>query len=437
MSTHQLFALIVGVVVILAAWLPVSIERRPVSLPVVLVVLGAIAHALPLLSAPDPRDHLLVTERLTEAGVLVALLGTGLALDRPIGLRRWATTWRLLSVGMVLSIAGIALVGALVLGLDPGVALLLGAVLAPTDPVLASDVQVGEPVLDDERLHDEDEVRFALTSEAGLNDALAFPFVWAGIALVSDQGAATWQQWLAVDLVWRLAVGIVVGVTVGWVLGRLMFGRVATLPPIAESAHGFVALGATLVAYGAAESLHGYGFLSVFACAVALRHRWRTEEYHSVLHQFTVEIEQVVSSVLLVVFGGVLLSGVLAGTTWRHVAVSLAVLIVIRPLAAGFSLVGSRVHRAERRAIAFFGIRGVGSIYYLAFAAGHGAADVQDDLWIVVCLTVSGSVVVHGVTASGVMRRLDRRRRSRPSPTRMRRPAVTRGRPRPGAPAQR
>ena len=165
----------------------------------------------------NPLESLDLTKRLTEFVVIVALMGAGLKLDRPIGLRRWMLAWRLLGLAMPLTILGIALLGWAALGLDPSAALLLGAVLASTDPVLASDVQVGPP-----REGVEDEVRFALTAEAGLNDGLSFPFVYLAIAMALAQGYSGdgWlQEWLFVDVVWRLGIGLVVGWATGACLG--------------------------------------------------------------------------------------------------------------------------------------------------------------------------------------------------------------------------
>lgn len=424
--SDQFVVLGVGLVVILAAWVPLTIDRRPISLPIVLVTLGVAVFALPWFRAPDPRMHLDAVRRITEVGVLVALLGAGISIDRPLGIHRWGTTWRLLSVGMVASIAGIALAGWWFLDLEAATAVLLGAVLAPTDPVLAGDVQVGEPALEERRLDDEDEVRFGLTSEAGGNDGLAFPFVHLALVMAAASradvgGGFDWfPRWLVIDLAARVAIAVAVGWLFGRVLGKLVFDGVWRLPPIADENQGFVALGIIMAAYGSTEVLHGYGFLAVFLSAVFLRRQRRTDEYHRVLHRFAGEIEQVVSSILLVLLGGAALT-LLEGLRWQDVATAVAVLLLIRPLSGQLAMVGSRIRGTERRSIAFFGIRGMGSIYYLAYATTvEASADRltptgSDDLWPVVTLTILLSIAVHGVTATGVMQRLDRRRRSRRS----------------------
>nr|BFE69514.1 hypothetical protein GCM10020092_028150 [Actinoplanes digitatis] len=176
-----LFALF-GVAALLAGILPRVLERRPLSMPIAFLALGMLVFALPIgLPEIDPIARPELTQHLTEVCVIVALMGAGLKIDRPLAGRRWSSTWRLLAVAMPVTIAAMALLGWWWAGLVPASALLLGAALAPTDPVLAAEVQVGEPTDEEDS---EDEVRFALTSEAGLNDGLALPFVYAAIAVV-------------------------------------------------------------------------------------------------------------------------------------------------------------------------------------------------------------------------------------------------------------
>src|SRR3954453_5151760 len=212
------FALI-GVGALLAGILPRLVERRPLSLPIAFLALGVVVSALPVgLPEIDPLTHPTIAEHLTEAGVIVALMGAGLKIDRPVGWRRWASTWRLLVIAMPVTIAAVALLGWWWAGLAPAVALLLGATLAPTDPVLAAEVQVGEPTDEEDS---EDEVRFALTSEAGLNDGLAFPFVYAALAMLAAGGGLGWLAgWAVDDVLLKGVIGVVGGGGGGKLLGR-------------------------------------------------------------------------------------------------------------------------------------------------------------------------------------------------------------------------
>ncbi len=407
LDRYDLLVAVAGAFVLALAALPLVVRRLPLSLPIVLVAAGAGLTLLPNQGEPpDPREHLEVVERLTEFVVLVSLMGAGLKLDTPLGLRRWATTWRLLGVTMPLSIAGIALLSWLLLDLSWPAALLLGAALAPTDPVLAADVQVGPPGQGEE---EEDHVRFALTSEAGLNDSLAFPFVNLALALVATQSSWSvhWTlEWLAVDVVWKIAAGI----TGGWLVGRLAAFLLFRMPEqvkLARAGDGFVAIGVTLLAYGLTELAHGYGFLAVFCAAVTIRNGERGHEIHHRLHDFADEVERIATAALLVMFGASLVSGLLAPLTAPMVLVAVLAIVAVRPLAGLAGLAGKRSPTGERLAIAFFGIRGMGTVYYLAYGLHegrftHAEAEV---LWAVAALAIALSILVHGTTATPVMRR--------------------------------
>ena len=258
MDPYKLMLALAGLALIGAAWLPHLLKRQPLTFPIVYVAIGIGLYSLPLqLPDPDPLQYSLVTERLTELVVLVALVGAGLRIDTPFGWRRWSVTWRLLGLTMPLCIVAGALLGLYWLGLGLASALLLGAVLAPTDPVLAADVQVGPP-----KSGDEDEVRFGLTSEAGLNDALAFPFVHLAI-LAAAGGLATQAgltDWFSIKVGWKLLAGLGAGLLIGKVLGHLLFRSRRGLSKLAD---GLIALAATLITYALAEMINGYGFLAV------------------------------------------------------------------------------------------------------------------------------------------------------------------------------
>ncbi|MEU9981786.1 cation:proton antiporter [Streptomyces sp. NPDC050856] len=403
-----------GVGALAAAVLPRVVFKRPFSMPMVFLAAGVLVYLLPVpLPAVDPiRDRLWV-EHITEVCVIVSLMGAGLAINRPMGPRSWAGTWRLLGITMPLSIAVTAVLAWTLLDWPPAAALLLAAVLAPTDPVLAAEVRVGEPTDSED---DEDEVRFTLTSEAGLNDGLAFPFVLAALALAAAAGtgwSAGWiGEWVLADVLGRIAVGVLAGVVVGRLLGWMFFRARAQELRLSEHMEGFVALGATFLAYGVTELLHGYGFLAVFLTACTLRAAERSHGYHNVLHEFTEQIERLLTVVLLFLLGGFIATGGLAALSWQGAAVSLLLLLVVRPVTGWLGQLGFGAGPRERVVTAVFGLRGIGSLFYLAYAFGHhDFGGLAGPLWAAVAFTVLVSVILHGATATPVITRLDRLRR--------------------------
>ncbi len=404
MDLYKFELLLAGLAVLGAAVIPRALASRPLSMPIVYVLLGIGVFLLPLpLDAPDPVEHTEATERLTELAVIVSLTGAGLSLDRRLGWRSWGVTWRLLGLAMPITIGLVALIGWGALGLAPALALLLGGVLAPTDPVLAADVQVGPP---GDSEGEEDEVRFALTSEAGLNDGLAFPFTNAGIAAVGASSLGAWLGgWVLDDVVIKLSVGLVAG----WVLGRaiawLAF-RWNARGMLAETSEGFVAIAITLVVYGATELLHGYGFLAVFVAAVTIRNQERDHDYHRELHDVAASAERLLMAGLLVLFGGALVGGLLGPLGWKDAVAGIVIVLVIRPLSAAVALAGCGLPRKELAAIAFFGIRGIGSAYYLAHAVVEVDLGEPQRMWAIVGFVILVSVLLHGVTATPVMRQV-------------------------------
>lgn len=406
-----------GLAVFVAAIVPKLLRNAPFSMPMVFLAAGfAVFWLLGDLPDPDPVLHADFTMHLPEVCVIISLMGAGLALDRPVGRRRWATTWRMLGIAMPLCMLGLTLLGLWVLGLGLAAALLVAAVLAPTDPVLASEVQVGEPADEDEETDKEDEVRFGLTSEAGLNDGLAFPFVYLAIAMsVVGTSPSDWfPEWFAVDVLWRIGMGVLLGFGTGKMLARLFFSARHDSMRLSNHSEGFVALAATFLAYGVTEMIEGYGFIAVFVCAVTIRAAEHTHGYHKVLHSYVEQLERLMTVVILVLLGGAIARGLLAGIGWAEVAVALAFLILVRPLSGWLALARGKTGPRERIAISFFGIRGIGSLYYLAYALGKGGFGAQADyLWSVVGLVVAASVVLHGATTAPVMQRLDRLRERR------------------------
>ncbi len=407
MDLYKLALALVGLALLGAAWLPHLLKRHPLTFPIVYLLVGAGLYTLPLPLPPaDPIRFPAVAERLTELAVLIALTGVGLRIDTRFGWRRWSITWRLLGITMPLTILAGFWLGQQWLGYGAAAALLLGAVLAPTDPVLASDVQVDPP-----GEGGEDPVRFALTSEAGLNDGLAFPFVWLAVALALAAAGEPmdWGRWLALDVLWRVLGGVAIGAVVGYALMHLIF-RSEDEPTLASSSDGLTALAITLLVYGVAELCQAYGFLAVFVAALVIRQQERDHDYHATLDLFAHQCEKLLMGLLLLLLGGAVASGILQALSWREVVFALAFVLLVRPLSGWLGLLGTRLPSRERWIIAVFGVRGIGSLYYLAFATHHADFGNTEALWAVVCLVVVLSILLHGLSAQRVLEWMDRRR---------------------------
>jgi sodium/hydrogen antiporter len=398
----------VGTGIIVAYWIPRFFSGREPAASALLIVAGAMAFSfIPgMPAAPDPRTAPRLWELTSELAVIVALFGTGLRIDNLTSYRRWRPTVRLLAVVMPLTIAAVALLGWLLAGMTLAGALLLGAVLAPTDPVLAGDVQVGPPTEGGEH-----PVRFSLTAEAGLNDGLAFPFVYLAL-IVAAEGFApgSWGlEWFARDVVYRIVVGLAAGAGLGWLLGKILFA-VPRGNALADTGSGVLALAGVLFCYGATELIEGYGFIAAFVAGLALRRAEAEHEFHGKLHGFTLAIEHALTAILLILIGSVL-PILWPELDWPHIGIAVALLLVIRPVIGWLGLMGTGLRPRERVVVAVFGVRGIGSIYYLGYATSHLELVNEGQLWATIALTIALSTLVHGLTAGAAVERVTREER--------------------------
>lgn len=382
----------------------------------------------------DPLENAALLERVTEVAVIISLFNAGLKLRLPLSDREWRVSLRLALGAMVLTVGMVAVVGVGALGLPLGAALLLGAVLSPTDPVLASDVQVSHAL-------DRDRLRFGLTGEAGLNDGTAFPFVMLGLGVLGlhEVGTGLWR-WVVLDVLWATATGLIVGVVLGDRVGRL----VLYLRKHHREAVGLdelLALGLIALSYGTALLAKGYGFLAVFAAGLALRRIERKhtgtrpaeeveeaarakdkleaathpEHAHAYMANtvlgFNEALERI-AEVAVVVALGLLL----ASTPFPPEVLWLAPLLffVLRPLSVTLSLLGSRADTHQRVLMAWFGVRGIGSLYYLFYAIEHGVeGGLASRLVSLVLWVVAVSIAVHGISVTPLMKRYEARAKRR------------------------
>lgn len=414
------------------------LKRLPVTGAVLYLLIGIAAGPLGLgIVRLDPIADAGLLELLTELAVIVSLFTAGLKLRDPVTDPRWRRPIRLATVSMAVTVGLVALVGHLALALPLGAAVVLGAVLAPTDPVLASDVQVEKPT-------DRDELRFSLTGEAGFNDGSAFPFVMLGLGLLGiHELGPLGARWLAVDVGWAVVGGLVVGA----VLGTLVAHLVLYLRRTHREAVGldeFLCLGLIGLSYGVALLLGTYAFLAVFAAGLAVRRIERTtsedigladdELARSLIEPlppetaldeargpaymarellgFNERLERI-GEVAVVVLIGALLSTTPfpADLVWF----APLVFLVIRPVAVAVGLLGGTTPRPLLALFGWFGIRGIGSLYYLSFAIVHGLGESAPALSAITLWVVALSIVVHGVSVTPLMRRYEgwRERRAR------------------------
>ncbi len=407
LENYNLLLLIGGFAFLLGAMFPILFKRTPISLPILQVLFGiAIGYWWTGLTFLDPIDNGLTIEKVTEIVVLVSLVGAGIKIDTALTWQLWRPTVRLLLITMPICIFTMAALGYYTFGLSIGAAILLGAVLAPTDPVLAASIQVGPP-----NTGGEDATRFTLTSEAGLNDGLAFPFVYLAIKLAeafSEGKRFTGEMlgsWFIQDVLWQIGAGVIVGIIVGKVLAKIVFSKRTKGTALSQ---GYVVIALTLLAYGLAEYIHSYGFIAVFIAAFAFRRSESEHEYHEKLHDFAEQSEGLLMSIVLVGFGILIGQGLQSGIelTWQVYAVSFAFLILIRPLGGIIALSGIDMHHTEKYAISALGIRGIGTLYYLSYALNQGyfADDDALKLWIVCSIVILASIFVHGLSAPNLLK---------------------------------
>lgn len=418
--------LIIGAVLLFMALTAARIKRLPLSTAIVYLCVGVLLGP----SFADqfhfnPLEHSALLEVITEIAVIISLFAAGLKLAAPMGERIWWMPFRLATVSMVATVGLTALVGVALLDLPLGAAVLLGAVLAPTDPVLATDVQIRGP-------GDDDRLRFALTGEAGLNDGTAFPMVMLGLGLLGlHEVGDGFSRWWLVDVLWASFSGLGLGAGLG-AGTALLTRRLAARGIYSEFTEDFLGLGLIAVSYGLALLLHGYGFLAVFAAAFAFHRaemRFGTvaggsagenrdgsgsngQDGHmaTVTLGFVETLERLGEVVLLILLGGMLFVD-----SWQvsYVAAALLLIFVIRPVSVFLGLVGSEGTLVTKATIGWFGVRGIGSLYYLMYAIQHGLeTPLSVTLVSVVLITITLSILLHGVTVTPLMRLYSRRKRT-------------------------
>ena len=407
-DTFPIGLLFIGLAVFAAVGAMSHEHERAFSASLIYLGLGALAAlVIQLFDIPwiDPFGDAKVIQHIAEVALIFALFSSGLKLDRALRWREWGSVARMLALAMPLTMAGIALFGTQVMGLSLGAALLLGAMLAPTDPVLAGDIGVGPP--GDEAEH---EPNFALTAEAGGNDGLAFPLVLLGLFVAKEGGTGWLGEWLVADLLYACAAGAAIGAAVGW-SAAWSVRRLRDRELLAPAFDGYHSIATALVLYGAAEVAGGYGFLAVFVGGLAFRRYEHDHELNGRVHEGAEQVEKFMELAAILLLGSLLTAAGLTAPGWEGWLLAIVLIVVIRPLAVFFSLIRSQVETAGGRTfVAWFGVRGVGTIYYTAIVVGAGVLSGGEEklvVWTAIaCVIVS--IVVHGVTGGPALRLLFR-----------------------------
>jgi NhaP-type Na+/H+ or K+/H+ antiporter len=438
MTNAQWFLLVGGL--LLARGLTSSLLKRlPVTPAIIYLAVGLLVGPMVFnVFHFNPLKESALLEVLTEVAVLISLFSAGIKMPVPVSFARWRTPILLASVSMAVSVGMVAAFAYYLLGLPLGAGVLLGAILAPTDPVLATDVQIRHP-------GDRDQLRFTLTCEAGMNDGSAFPFVVLGMGLLGLHELGEFGlRWALVDVLWATVAGIAIGVISGAVLGRLGW-KLRSEPNEHKLMDDFLGLGLIGVVYGLSVLVGAWGFLAVFFAAVALRqtelklagtsrdypdqpqtHRIEPEAANASPDNeppptvsggslvFKEHLERLSELMLVLLIGGTLF---LDSWSWRALGLALFLFMVARPVSVLTSLLGTRTSWPIRGMVGWFGVRGIGSLYYLMYAIQHGLPeDLALELIQLTLIAVSLSILVHGTSVKPLMSRFWRHRKRLPTP---------------------
>ncbi|NJM75823.1 MAG: sodium:proton antiporter [Acaryochloridaceae cyanobacterium RU_4_10] len=407
MDTYILNFLVIGLLLVFVTLGSGWIALSPFSYALIYLVVGIFLgpYGIRLI---ELRPQAEILERLTEFAVLISLFGCGLKMNRPLNPWAWNSTARLIGFLMPLCIFALAVLGHTLLDLPWGAAILLGAILSPTDPVLASEIQL---------LHaeDRDELRFGLTSEGGLNDALAFPFVYFGIYYIKDAQWQNWfQQWVLVDVCWAIAAGIGMGILVAKLVTWISL-RSQRIKPADALMEDFVMIGIVAIAYSLTELVNGYGFLAVFIAGMTVQRLHTKPEIYNSQLEFAERIEKLMEVGIILLLGSSLRIEPMIRFAGEILVVAVALIFIIRPVGAWISTLGSPLQATRRLLYGWLGIRGIGSLYYLSYAFGEGlSGEIGEKIAWIVYFTVVISIILHGISATPLMtwyeKRLTRRK---------------------------
>ena len=411
--------ILIGGLLLGMGFIPTTLKRLPVTSAIIYLAVGILVGPMVLnLFHFNPLKESALLETLTEAAVLISLFSAGVKMPVPISVARWRPPVLLAVVSMAVTVGLIAALAYYVLELPLGAAILIGAIVAPTDPVLATDVQI-------RHADDRDRLRYTLTCEAGINDGSAFPFVMLGLGLLGlhDIGESG-LRWVLVDVLWATSAGIVIGVVLGSALGRLAC-TLRRKHPEHKLLDDFLGLGLIGLVYGLSVYVNAWGFLAVFFAAVALRqtelkfsgikpespkrlHTGKTKHTDAQPTRtsegsliFGEHLERLSEVLLILLIGGMLF---VDSWSWQAVGFALFLFMVVRPVSVLVGLVGTGTPWNIQSMVGWFGVRGIGSLYYLMYAIQQGLPkELALQLIHLTLMVVTLSILVHGISVKPLM----------------------------------
>lgn len=401
---YNFYLIAVGIITLLAAVIPNVFDKKRLTPPIIYIFIGTIiAFAGRKYTDFDVMQHTDIIRRVSEFVVIIALTNAGLKIKKPFAWETWKYSFKLLIITMPLTIICAALTGWWLLNLAPAAAVLFGALIAPTDPVLASELQTSRP-----SKKDLSKIRLGLTSEAGLNDGLAFPFTYFAIFMAAEgNDYMQWiGKWFYIEVLYKIAAGILIGFITGWLLYKIIF-KMTSKSHHSHISRGILSLALTLLPYGITELCGGYGFIAVFIAACIFSRSEEKVKYMDSLHDFTEEIEQIFVAFIFIFFGIYLSASIDKLLDFRVIIAALIVLLIIRPFSGWIALYKTDLSGFQKFTLSFYGIRGVGSIFYLMYAFEQTDFPNAHELIQLSAVIIAISVFIHGLSASALQKNLD------------------------------
>lgn len=382
-----------GIALLSIVCLPFIIRRSGIIYPLVFLLAGLAWGFFRPDTVPFDTSHQFnFSHRLPEAYLALALMSSGLSINKPFSLRGWKIPLRLSSLTLLLSTAIIAIIGFTFLGMDPALAILVGAALSPTDPLLSNDLQIA---LADEATSDES--LFSISGEAAINNGLCLALVSLAVLLSQNSGVrdGTLLQWLAYDLLYRILAAIITGYGLARAIYFLYFRLFPErIQPAIQD--GLLAVATTFLVYALAEAFQGYGLLAVFIAAITVRNQELRQQRATLFFSSMQQLERIVWVALLIYTGFQLLRFDFRSLPTAYWMAAIAIVLLIRPVTAFMGLTGVSMQFRRKAFISLVGIKGFGSVYFLTLGMKQGVEESSNSLtWVT--LVVLMSLLYHGI----------------------------------------